>query len=343
MRAGIYYVGTAAAAYLGAVVGAGLLSGRESAQFFLPFGSLGLGGAITTVVIFSFAGGYLLNLARSSEALSRLALVQTILSSFLFLVTAIMIAGAASLLTSTYGLHPRVGALLLTVATGLILLTGRKGFLQANAAMVAILLSIIFGIIWKHRLQAPSAGYMEAIVWGLTPRHWLLSALIYAGYNVALALPLLLAVGTSLRSAAEAWWSGVIGGVTMGLVICLITSALARYAAQALTEPIPMLLVVNNVGGWAHSAYIVGMLLALLTTAVSSIYALSHRLCTTTPLLEKWVGVGFVFLALPFSTFGFMELVRTIYPLFGYLACLTLCVFLCRTAPKFVEFCRTGT
>lgn len=208
--------------------------------------------------------------------------------------------------------------MILTATAGAIILSGPRGFLRANAVMVTCLLLIIGALVWQHGCHLPAEVDTPQVVWGLTPRLWWLAAAVYAAYNVTLALPLLVAVGRSLPSAAVAWLAGATGGTVLAGVIFLITIVLSSYAEPALQAPIPMLLVIKDAGFWAYPAYAAGMLLAMTTTAVSSAYALAHRLALQAPGVERWIGLAVVFLALPVSTVGFIALVRTIYPLFGY-------------------------
>lgn len=330
---------SAAAAYVGAAIGAGLFSGRESAQFFIPFGHMGMHAALSTIPLFAIAGSLILYIAWRQGAVcyrdfllrylpgQLVNLLDYTLSFFLFCTIAIMGAGAGALLAGISGISPACGTVALLTFTAIILFFGRDGFLRANAGMVLVLIVIILLVANSHGVSwvpTHDIGDMGVINWGLTPRCWLASSIVYAGYNVALSLPLLVTLGGGLRSAGEAWVAGIGGGVILGLMVVILSGTLISNAPLVLITPIPMLLVVRKVGDWAIQAYIVGMLLALATTAVASAYALAHRLTSHYPPVEKWAGLALVFLALPFSTLGFMSLVRTVYPLLGYAAILLI-------------------
>jgi len=49
--------------YLGAVVGAGFVSGQEVVQFFVQYGRLGWWGAIIAALLFALLGGILMQIA----------------------------------------------------------------------------------------------------------------------------------------------------------------------------------------------------------------------------------------------------------------------------------------
>jgi len=228
-------------------------------------------------------------------------------------------AGAGALCSGYFGLTVRDGVLLMTAAAILILYTGRQGFLRANALMVGGLLAILL-IMFRQSYTPAVLSFLPPvrIIDGWIPRHWFLASLDYTAYNLALAMPILTAVGAGLPTERQARLGGLLGGTLLGLTMSIITLTLVPEAAAALEVPIPILLVVERLERWIFPLYLVGMFLALLTTAVANAFALGRRFAGGNGRLERWLAISFVALALPVSTIGFIELVGVVYPVFGY-------------------------
>ncbi len=115
---------TAAATYIGTVVGAGFASGQEVLQFFGLLGPWGLPAAAIAVAGFAYFGYLILDAGREARATSHLQVLKRatgplspvfdlIITFFLFGALAAMIAGAGSVLRQEYAIPWVMGAGLL--------------------------------------------------------------------------------------------------------------------------------------------------------------------------------------------------------------------------------------
>jgi len=333
-----------AGAYVGSVIGAGFASGREHAAFFLRFGADGLLGLAAAGLMFTLFGAGLLRLACRRRTQSHLellralaaprvaALFDALLTAALFVSLAVMIAGAGALVHARWGapeLAGRLGMALLTLAVALLRV---DAMLRAHAALAAVLAALIAAMGISALPRALESGWPPAPVehdW--VPGHWAASAVLYGAYNLALTLTLFGALGSEIQDEREAAAGGAAGGAVLfllGLCVCLAVAASLPGAGEPAVREIgeiPALPAARRLGPWAEGAYSAAVGLAMLTTAVSSAYALAKRLAGASGQYRAW-ALAAVGAALPLAGLGFGRLVGTLYPVIGYvgMGCLGL-------------------
>lgn len=103
-------------AYVGVLTGAGLASGQELMQYFIPFGNAGLYGLVAAGVLHIFVGGIILQMGSHFFADSHIDVLQEVSEKYVtkfmdfslllncFLMGFVMIAGAGSNLNQQFGM-----------------------------------------------------------------------------------------------------------------------------------------------------------------------------------------------------------------------------------------------
>lgn len=322
-----------AGAFVGVIVGAGFASGQEILQFFAAFGPVGLLGAAIAGLVFALLAMAFCTLGQRLRATSHKqvvnavfgrylgALFDALITFFLFAVAVVMLAGAGALLQQWLGLPEVWGSVLVTVVTVLIVwLDVRRVILLIGA--VTPLLVCMTVVVALYVLATPHAGH-EALAAAATtqPRgagQWLVAALLYVSYNIVAGMPFLVILGGQARTRGIALWGGVIGGLLLGGLILAIASAMYLRMDRIGGVPMPMLEIATQMSPWlGHlmSLVIFGM---ILNTAVGMLYAFMARLLPPgTPSFRIGTVVAAA-AALAGSFVGFIKLVGTVYPFYGY-------------------------
>ena len=323
-----------AGAFVGLVVGAGFASGQEILQFFASFGRIGLLGCLVSGLAFVLLSMAFTAMGQRLKAGSHKEVIQALLGRrlggvfdllitfFLFAVTVVMLAGAGSLLHQWMGLPEVWGSVLATVVTVLIVCldVGRViAFIGAVTPLLALMAVVVAG----HVMAMPQAdtAALEAAA-ATQPRgagHWLVAALLYVSYTVVAGMPFLVIMGGQASSRSTALRGGLLGGLLLAVLVLLVTYALYGRMDTLGHLSMPMLALATQISPWlGHlmSLVIFGM---IVNTAVGMLYAFVARLVPAGTPQFRWTTAATGVLALGGSFVGFIALVGTVYPAYGYL------------------------
>ena len=317
-----------AGTYVGTVIGAGFASGQEILQFFGFFGWRGLAGILLSTFLLAWFGVRILLLGHRLRApsyrtvLHRVAgplggrLIDGLIAFFLFGGAATMAAGAGAVFEEQFGWPAEAGRGLMVAAAALTVLLGLRGVVRAVSLVVPGLLGAVVGLgAWsaatgklRWEWSQPEAA---AVPW------WPLSAVVYASYNLVLAIAVLAPLG---RAADEAslrrggWWGGL--GLGAGCV-AILASLLAHLPETARVE-VPMVVVAGALSPLVQTAYGAVLLAEIYTTAVAGLYGVIVRFAGEEEPRFGWLVLGAALLAWTLSRFGFSTLVARLYSLVGY-------------------------
>lgn len=307
-----------AASYVGAVVGAGFASGREVQHFFAAHGPRGLVGAAVAGALFALVGATVLRrVARDGTrhygellrglcgpvlgtALDRLGTLA------LGVGLVVVLAGGGALGTMVAGWPRMAGVLVLALMLAATELVGKRVHVTVNLAVVPLIVATCaFAAI--HRAQTPPALPLASpqMPWGL-------AALLYVAYNLMLGVAGLCVAAEPGLPAGEAAVGGATGGAVLGLLCAAIAWVLLPGAGAHAELPLGSVL---GKGQWRSVGYPLMLLLALWTTGLATVRALSDRVAPG----RRWTGAVAVACSLPFASFGLVGLVATIYPLLGFI------------------------
>lgn len=324
-----------AAAYIGAVVGAGFASGQEALTFFVIYGNWGILGILVVMLGFavigalSFTAAQELGIESYKELLATISnpswarIYDIVITCFLLAGVGVMLAGAGSLAEQQWGLPALSGVGTTAVITGISCYLGIEGVFHLNACLVPVMAAAAaslgllgLGGLWtKKILQAEALALWSSTPSSLVPNWWL-GAIIYLSYNSMLGIAACTPLAASLPRRKWAVWGGVAGGLTLGLM--LLGSCLAIWDAghEAAQMPVPLAWIASKAGPGIGSVYGVIIWFAMLTTAATNLYAVVKRLGQ-----NPKPGLLGVLLALSFglSLLGFSSLIELLYPFFGYL------------------------
>lgn len=278
---------------LGAVVGAGLASGREIAAFFSRYGAWGMGGIVLAVFTLAWFTGTETPPFWRGRWLER---------GWDFLLTAMLIATGGAMLSGggvvVSLLLPirhaeAAGAVLTLLLAWLLAYHTRAGQAWVSQALMFLLGMLLLLGLFLPRMSAvtlPAAAPGIALAKGCT----------YGGFNAALQTVLLAGKG---MSAASKRHSIRRAALLLCCILLLGHGVLLRHPAL-LTEPMPFIRLMASLGRPGFVMGACNMYLAILSTLTAALRALKRR---ALPIL----GIAAV------SVLGFSDVVETVYPLLG--------------------------
>ncbi len=321
-------------AFIGIIVGAGFASGQEILQYFTSFGLLGIVGAIVSTALFAYLGMVLTRLGSRMRTTSHKEVIYKISGRYLgiivdyiiiftlFGVGVVMIAGAGSNLNQQFGLPPFVGSLLMVVLVMLtVMLNVDKVVGVIGSITPFLILAVVLVSIYCLTTLDTSFAVLDPIAQDVktTLPNWFISAINYVSFNIAVGASMTLVMGGTEKNEKIAAWGGLVGGLSLGVLILLSHLAIFSKIESVGNSEMPMLAIINDVSpilGIFMAFILYGM---IFNTAVGMFYSFGARFIQINT--KKFNVFVFITLIIGFalSFVGFTKLVAYFYPLIGYL------------------------
>ena len=278
---------------VGAVVGAGLASGREIAAFFAKFGYAGYIGIAAAGFVLHLLGTMRYPLAFRYAWLEQLWRVMV--TALLVATGGGMLSGAGEVCALTLPMHGAYWlGVLGTLGVSWVLALKIPGGLTYISQVMMIVLFVLVGL---SLFIEPRRGLN--LDPGSIPES-LLSGIKYGGFNAALQASVLTRSDVSeacqRRSVTRAC-------IVIALVLCLGNAVLLRQSVM-LSEALPFLNVAAAYGSWGYWLFAVALYLAILSTLVACVKGVKGNV----------MAVGGIILV---SFLGFSGVVEWVYPLLG--------------------------
>ncbi|MDA8226584.1 MAG: hypothetical protein M0T74_02565 [Desulfitobacterium hafniense] len=324
-----------AATYVGAVMGAGFASGQEIQQFFASFGKLGLTGIVVSASLFSFLGWIMLDLQNRWKVSSypdffRFLLgskwgarTDSLISALLFIGMIAMLSGSGALFSEYFGLSKWLGIVLTGLVIAVALWFKGEGVLWINTVLIPLKFAFCLGIGFLA-IFLGSSGDGEGVIILQNPliKNWLFSAVLYVSFNLTLAMVVFASLGKEVQRPG-ARLGAILGGVALGVFALVIGGALLRFP-EVIGMEIPMVAVAGKLGDWPAFLYVMVLWLAMLTAAIGDGFSLVSRLVDTKRLQYGSASLLLLGLVMPLAGIRFSNIVKIIYPIFGYLGLIFL-------------------
>lgn len=279
---------------VGAVVGAGMASGREIASFFAQYGRWGIAGvalSVCVLICLSDVGIPSVWWGRWPEKLWML-----LLGLLLIVTGGAMLSGAGEVAALTL---PILGArwvgMVFTLLLAWILakrtISGLAWVSRSLLAVLTVLICLGFTVAPMKAVCLQEAQPFQAMLRGLT----------YGGFNAALQAPIM--AGAVGRMPHQRKRSAYAAG---GIILCLLmlgNAVLLRHQAL-IGESMPFLLMMRQFGKFGYFLGGISLYLAILSTLTACLRGLRG---TVLPIL----GIILV------SSLGFTGVVEVAYPVLG--------------------------
>lgn len=328
--------------YIGTVVGAGFATGQEILQFFTTKGPLSFIGVVIAAFAFVWLGNRTMLVGARLKAVSyeafneylfgkRVGHVMNIFVTIeLFGVTTAMVSGTGALAEEQMGVPFHVGVLLTLGLAYFVILRGLDGIFSVNSLVVPMMVLfclLIGGSGVIHPFDALLASTEK------TNFSWLLSALAYVSFNLAMAQAVLVPMGGEIRDERVIKKGGLMGGIGLGLMLLATNFALTLEGANVSGLEIPLAPVIAKLGFFVKTLFIVVMWAEIFTTLIGNAYGLITNLGTLFPIGQKKLLLLMFVLSYALSLIGFSNLVGYVYPLFGYCGLATMVLLTVRKIP----------
>lgn len=326
--------------YISTIVGAGFASGNEIIDFFTSFYEGGFYGIIVSGILFSLIGTLVLLIIKKykvegqghlyriiygkhlGKALEKLILI------FIFLILVVMVSGTGVLCTKLFQI-PELWAVILCLLICMVVLKFDMKALLLIEVITTPMLIIGIMLIGTYIIFTDSVEVFNFIdpVESITD-NWIFSALIYVSYNSIISIVFLSNTYKYIKTKSVAIYSGIISGAVLMILAVILNASFTEFYPKIGEFDIPMVYLVERINFNISIFYKSILLIAMMVTSISLSFCINKGLST------KYKGLVFnllMILVVVLSTFGFSNLVSTIYPLIGYVGVFIISTIILRS------------
>ena len=326
--------------YIGAIMGAGFASGRETWQFFGVFGKWGIAGAVVFAVLFMAIGHIIRYNAKvlQTNNMGKIIVpggnhkmevfVETFMAIILATVMIIMSAAGGALLHQQFGFDYYVGGLLIVFLTVITVLGDFERVSKVFryimpvlcVAMVATCLIVLFsgieevepGAVIKPSPAAPN---------------WPVASILYVCYNV-MALVSIVATSTiNAKDDKTAVRGATMGAIFLGILAMLILLTILVDPGFSQEVDMPILGYANKVSRLMSNIYTIILFCAIYSASTSNYYGFTTRIKDGP--MKKWIIIVTAIAGFVLGLFGFKNFVSYVSPIMGYVGILVVVILVC--------------
>lgn len=326
-------------AYMGVIIGGGFASGQEILQFFTGYGVASIAGTAVAGLLFAFLGMQVARVSTQLQAQSHNdvlvalfgrhagAIMDILLTFFLFGVGVAMLAGTGSLFKQQFGFSPVIGGVFMTVLVILTLCLNVKRIVDLVSLATPLLITLVL-IITTYALLTSNADTDQLLALSQQQEtvapHWALGAVLYASFNIAVGFPMLAVISGRSTDKKTTMMGGLLGGVGLGLLILLLNVSLFSNLNQLQGAELPTLMLASHISPILGILMTVSITCMIYSTAVGMFFAFSARFSRPETGRFRVVSLLSCSTGLVLSFVGFTKLIGTVYPLLGYLGLLLI-------------------
>lgn len=339
-------------ALVAALIGSGFASGQEIMQFFAVYGTAGIlaGCGLAFVAMFLFAWAVLagsrdLGDGDVNDAFCYLCgkglgrVLGWLLPIFLYMIFIVMLSGAGSLLTESFGLHPLVGRLAIALLSlcAVLLGMGKLVSILGRIGPVVICFILVIGVVslLQNAQQLPQADQLlHTLPLAKATPWWWLSGITYAAFCSLAMFPFLAGMGKNMQGKLP-WQSAGIGCLFFTASAAVVSLAILASLQDVYARGIPTVFLAEQIYSKLGLVFTLVMFLGIFTSAAPMLWTACHRLCKDEKSPRfRLVAVALVAFACLGGMLPFGKLVNLLYPYMGYLSLIPFFAVLLRRAAK---------
>jgi uncharacterized membrane protein YkvI len=315
------------------VIAGGYGTGRELAEFFLPYGPAGgiLAMMLVSMVFWSVVCAVAFEFARYFQAFDYRTFCKQLLGRgwviyeasyflMLLLVLAVIAAAAGSILEDTFGLPYLVGVLGIMTAIGFLTFEG-TGLIERVFAGWSFVLYGVYLVLFAWSLSKFGPAIAQSLRSVPIEPGWVVGGIRYASYNVAL-IPALLFCVRHVQTRREALIAGTLAGPIAIIPAFLFLIVMAGHYPEIASQVVPANYLLEELGSRAFQiAFQVALFGTLIETGTGMIHAVNERIAGAfreqghelPATVRPAVALGLLLAGTAIAQFGLIDLIARGY------------------------------
>ena len=324
---------------IGTLIGAGFASGQEMYLFFYRFGLNGILGLILcslliSIVIYkTFLIIHIRKIYNYEDFLQEIFhsknisnISNIIVNAFLLITFFIMISGFGAYFEQQFEIPAIIGAIILATISFVVLIKDIEGVKRVNSVIVPILIIVIFiiGFLSLKNIFSGSGEIWQANFESKYNFNWILQAVVYCSYNMILVIPVIVNLGKYIKSKKQIAFVSVLSGVIIFVLAMSIFLVLTGVETDYSKIQMPAVYAIDNNFPHFSGVYGIVILLSIFSTAISIGISFLKNITKNKKSYPQFVAIMCISGVL-ISNFGFSNLVKMLFPVFGYLGIMQIC------------------
>jgi uncharacterized membrane protein YkvI len=234
-------------------------------------------------------------------------------------VTAIMLAGAGTIFYENWNISYQTGLAVTLVACYAMLRKGMKAILTVNTIVVPVMLLFTLFILLDTFHSPGAESWITLQTDSSIFRVWA-SPFLYTAFNLAMAQAVLVPLGAEIADRKAIKLGSWVGGIGIGFMLLAGHIALSSHMPGVQQYAIPMGGIARQLGQGVQLIYAFLIFSEIFTTLIADVYGLSLQLQDRLPLSRNVIIILILIFCYLLSQVGFGPLVKTLYPLFGFVS-----------------------
>ncbi len=327
---------------IGTLIGAGFASGQEMYLFFYRFGLNGILGLILcslliSIVIYkTFLIIHIRKIYNYEDFLQEIFhsknisnISNIIVNAFLLITFYIMISGFGAYFEQQFEIPSIIGAIILATISFVVLIKDIEGVKKVNSIVVPILIIVIFiiGFLSLKNIFSGSGEIWQANFESKYNFNWILQAVVYCSYNMILVIPVIVNLGKYIKNKNQIVIVSVFSGAIVFVLAMSIFLVLISVKTDYSRIQMPAVYAIDNNFPHFSGVYGIVILLSIFSTAISIGISFLKNITKNKRSYPQFVAIMCISGVL-ISNFGFSNLVKMLFPIFGYLGIVQICCIL---------------
>ena len=238
-----------------------------------------------------------------------------IVNIFLLFTFFIMVAGFAAYFSQEFEQSPILGAIVIVFFAYYVFRKNVKGLTKINSFIVPVL---IFFIVFLGIKNIPNIQMNKIDFEYKNSVSWIIKSIIYASYNIILLVPVLVNLKNYIRNKKNIFWISFFSGVIFFALSVCVFFLLMNVDAPFDTLEMPVIYVVKNNFPEFKVIYGLVILVSIFTTATSIGMSFLENVCKNEKSYAQVAKIMCIS-GLFFCNFGFSNMVKFLFPVFGCL------------------------
>ena len=325
---------------IGTLIGAGFASGREIYLFFMLYGKLGqigiiISGIFTGIIIYLVLkkvkekhienySDLLENINPKNKKINKY--INLIVNSFLLISFYIMIAGFSAYMEQAYKFPIYLSSIIFIVFCYVVFQKSLQGMMKINGYLVPFLLILILYLGIKN---IPYLIESKAVIEiPIKQNGFLISSILYASYNSIILIPVLVTMKKYINSQKQINLISILSAILMILLSFAIYGLLLKGQFFIENLELPLIQITQEFGKIFQYIYGFVIIVSIFTSAISAGYSFLENVSKDKKSYKRNLILMSI-IGVLVSNIGFSNLVKLLYPLFGFLGIVQI-VFILR-------------
>ena len=319
---------------IGTLIGAGFASGQEIYVFFYKYGINGILGLILCSFMIGITIYMTLDTVYNKKINNYESYLHEIFNSkkmcyvsniivnvFLLITFYIMVAGFGSYFEQQFNISNTIGVIIFSFLCFIVLIKDIERVKKVNSIIVPTLIIVILvlGLLSLKQIKILNIKVMN------NSYNWILQAFVYCSYNMILVIPVLVSLGKYIKNKNQIKLISIISSTIVFILALSIFLILMTIKVDYTKIQMPAVYAIDK--SFSQFSYIYGVviLLSIFSTAISIGISFINNM-TQNKKSYPQIAAKMCISSVLISNFGFSNLVKIFFPVFGYLGMLQILV-----------------